>query len=180
MVADVNSTTPRCVFKIGELTRLIASHLVLISPKSAVRLARSSRYLEEPVLSTLWETQPLLCTLLRVLPKKTWHIKHKPRSWVNTVRALNLQLEKSNTGTQGCFSSRSWGIHHHGTGTEYNATHLGCARPAWTNGWSSGKAPSLNYASIHRPVDGSQRWKIYLGASRNPISLTSTYSPRHI
>jgi len=136
MVADVDSTTPHRVFKIGELTRLIASHLVLISPKSAVRLARSSRYLEEPVLSTLWETQSLLSTLLRVLPKKTWHIKRKPRSWVNTVRALSPQLEKSNTGTQDCFSSRSWGIRRHGTGTEYNATHLGCARLAWTNGFT--------------------------------------------
>ena len=59
------------VLKIGELTRAIASHLTPISLKSAVNLACTCRYLEEPVLSTLWEEQSRLDTLLEVLPKET-------------------------------------------------------------------------------------------------------------
>ena len=64
--------TSHRVFKIGELTRLIASQLVSISQRSAVNLACACRCLEEPVLSTLWETQPLLYTLLMTLPEDTW------------------------------------------------------------------------------------------------------------
>ena len=64
--------TPHRIFKISELTRLIASWLVLINGKGAVNLACACRCLEEPVLSTLWETQWSLCTLLKVLPEVTW------------------------------------------------------------------------------------------------------------
>ena len=70
-----HDSTPYRVLKISELTRLIASQLVLISRKSTLSLACVCRYLEEPVLSTLWETQFLLPTLLRVLPKETWEFQ---------------------------------------------------------------------------------------------------------
>ena len=75
--------------------RLIASQLVLISPGSTVNLACACRYLEEPALSTLWETQQSLCTLLEVLPKDTL-------SWENpafntaVVCSLNLPSEELN------------------------------------------------------------------------------------
>lgn len=67
----IRDSPPHRVFKISELTRLIASHLILISQESAVNLACTSRHLEEPVLSTLWETQQSLHTLLQVLPEET-------------------------------------------------------------------------------------------------------------
>ena len=134
MIDDVDTTATHRVLKIGELTRLIASQLVLISQKSAVDLACSSQYLEEPVLSTLWETQSSFCTLLEVLPRQTWHIQGGGAGWDSTVRGLNLLLEKSNAGAQGCFSSQSWGIRRHRTGTEYSATQLGCVRPVWMSG----------------------------------------------
>ena len=67
-----HDNTSHRVFKIGELTRLVASQLVSISQRSAVNLACACRCLEEPVLSTLWETQPLLYTLLMTLPEDTW------------------------------------------------------------------------------------------------------------
>ena len=57
----IHESTPECVFMISELTQVIASHLVIISKRSAVNLARASRYLEGPVLSTLWEKQDSLC-----------------------------------------------------------------------------------------------------------------------
>jgi len=65
-----HDNTPNRVLKISELTRLIASKLVLVSRQSAVNLACVCRSLEEPVLSTLWETQSSLVTLLGVLPKE--------------------------------------------------------------------------------------------------------------
>jgi len=63
-----HDNTPHRIFKISELTRLIASQLVLISRGNAVNLACACRCLEEPALSTLWETQSALYTLLEVLP----------------------------------------------------------------------------------------------------------------
>jgi len=66
-----DSATHR-VLKIGELTRVIASHLSRISGESTVNLACTCRCLEEHVLSTLWGEQPQLDVLLGVLPKGTW------------------------------------------------------------------------------------------------------------
>jgi len=66
-----HDSTPHRIFKISELTRLIASQLVLISRRSTVNLACTCRALEEPNLSTLWETQRSLFTLLGVLPRET-------------------------------------------------------------------------------------------------------------
>jgi len=63
-------------FKISELTRTIASQLISVSRGSAVNLALVCRYLEEPVLSTLWEEQRSLYTLLRVLPEETWYFEY--------------------------------------------------------------------------------------------------------
>jgi len=70
-----HDSTSHRIFKISELTRLIASQLVLISRKSAVNLACACRSLEEPNLSTLWETQSSFFTLLEVLPRETWKYK---------------------------------------------------------------------------------------------------------
>ena len=70
-----HDSTPYLIFKIDELTRLIASQLILIDG-NAVNLARVCRSLEEPVLSTLWEIKPRsLHTLLKVLPKETWKLQ---------------------------------------------------------------------------------------------------------
>ena len=66
-----HDSTPHRIFKISELTRLIASQLVLISRKSTVNFACACRSLEEPNLSTLWEIQRSLFTLLEVLPRET-------------------------------------------------------------------------------------------------------------
>ena len=92
----IHGSTSHRIFEISELTRLIASHLIPISRKSAVNLACACRYLEEPVLSTLWETQQRsLYLLLEVLPEGAWdytHLKHCRRM----VRDLDSMLEKSN------------------------------------------------------------------------------------
>jgi len=86
--------TPLRVFKISELARVIASQVILISKESAVNLARTCRCLEEPVLSTLWETQELLSTLLKVLPEANWDIGGTTGD--NTVRGLDLPVEGLN------------------------------------------------------------------------------------
>jgi len=87
-------TTPHRVFKIDELTRLIASHLVVIrGRKSAVNLARVCRCLEEPVLNTLWEAQDSPHTLLKVLPEETWSIEGEPFPSEPVVRDLDLSLD---------------------------------------------------------------------------------------
>ena len=70
MIED--GTAPGRVFKISELARLIASQLNLTNKRSVVNLACVCRYLEEPVLSILWETQSSLPRLLKVLPGETW------------------------------------------------------------------------------------------------------------
>ena len=86
------------IFKIDELTRLIAGQLVLISRGSAVNLACACRYLEEPVLSTLWEKQWSLHTLLEMLPEETWGWEHPTAiHGARVVRGPNLLLEESNT-----------------------------------------------------------------------------------
>ena len=87
--------TSHRIFKISELTRLIASQLVLNSRQSAVNLACACRYLEEPVLSMVWETQRSLCTLLKVLPEGTWDYEC-PLYGVHVVRDLDLLAEELN------------------------------------------------------------------------------------
>ena len=84
----IDDSTPYRIFKITELTRLIASQLVLISRETAVNLACACRSLEEPTLSTLWETQRSLCTLLEVLPKETWEFQ-SPICDIPVVCSLN-------------------------------------------------------------------------------------------
>ena len=69
----IDDSMPHCIFGISELTRLIASHAL---ENSALNLACASRYLEEPVLSTLWETQLSFLSLLKVLPEKTWECEN--------------------------------------------------------------------------------------------------------
>ena len=89
----IHDSTPYHVLNISELTRLIASQLVLMGAEnSAVNLACACRSLEEPVLSTLWETQWSFFTLLEVLPEGTWELRHlEPGE--NLVRGLNSPLE---------------------------------------------------------------------------------------
>ena len=74
----IHDAIPHRIFRISELTGHIASHLALICPKSTVKLACVCRYLEEPVLSTLWETQSRLDDLLRVLPEENWDCNYPP------------------------------------------------------------------------------------------------------
>lgn len=88
----IRDSTSSRIFNIGELSRLIAGQLVLISRKSAVNLARTCRSLEEPVLSTLWEAQWSLCTLLETLPEETWQLQH-PEFDRQVVRGLRPSLE---------------------------------------------------------------------------------------
>lgn len=67
----IHGGTPYHVLKISELTRLVASQLALIGAEgSAVNLACVCRSFEEPIFSTLWETQPSLIILLKVLPEE--------------------------------------------------------------------------------------------------------------
>ena len=87
--------TPNRIFKISELTRLIASQLVLISQQSAVNLACACRCLEEPALSTLWETQGSLWILLEVLPGEAWDCQYLGLN-IRAVRSLDVLLEKPN------------------------------------------------------------------------------------
>jgi len=64
----IHDSAPYRVLMISELARHIASQLVLIEAEgSAVNLACACRSLKEPILSTLWETQSSLYTLLGVL-----------------------------------------------------------------------------------------------------------------
>lgn len=92
----IHDNTPNRVFKISELTKLIVDQLVLISQQSAVNLACTCRCLEDPVLSTLWETQGSLFTLLGVFPRGTWDRKPlEPKKLV--VRSLGLPLGELNT-----------------------------------------------------------------------------------
>lgn len=83
------------VFNISELARIIAHQLILIGQKSAVNIACASRCLEEPVLSTLCETQKSLGILLEVLPEGTLDRQH-PEPDVTMVRGLSLLPEKLN------------------------------------------------------------------------------------
>jgi len=101
----IHDGAPNRVFKISELTKLIASQLVLTSPKSAVDLACSSPYLEEPVLSALWRTQSSLYTLLEVLPRQTWYTENQDEGLGCRVHDLNLPSGKLNLEIYHFFSS---------------------------------------------------------------------------
>ena len=90
----VHDGTSHRIFRIGELTMLIASQLTLISPKSTASLACTCRHLEEPSLSSLWQTQPSLDTLLKVLPGETWRCDN-PGPGKSVVRGPNPPLENS-------------------------------------------------------------------------------------
>jgi hypothetical protein len=90
------------VFGISELARLVAGHLTHISPKSTANLACACRCLEEPALSTLLETQSSLCTLLEVLPEKTWG--YGLPLLKREVCGLNLLLGESNAQVWDCVS----------------------------------------------------------------------------
>ena len=93
--AMIQDSTPHRVFKIDELARLIASHLVLTSPKSTANLARTCRHLEVPVLSTLWTTQSSLRTLLEVLPEENWDYYYPAETSWGVVRGLDLAFGRS-------------------------------------------------------------------------------------
>ena len=95
-ITMTHDNAPHRIFKISELARLIASQLVSTDRRTIVNLACACKYLEEPVLSTLWETQSSLCTLLRVLPEETWEYAYPALSKC-VVRSLDFLLEKLNT-----------------------------------------------------------------------------------
>lgn len=96
----IHDDTPHRIFKISELTRLIASQLVLIDQKGTANLARACRCLEEPALSVLWETQWSLYTLLEVLPEENLE-PHRIAASTCVVRDLDLGLlDKSNAQAQ--------------------------------------------------------------------------------
>ena len=59
---------PHRIFEIDELARLISRHLVSTDPGSVASLACTCRFLEEPALSSLWELQDSLFTLIDVSP----------------------------------------------------------------------------------------------------------------
>ena len=145
----------RRVFKINELTRFIAGHLVLISRQSTVNFACACQCLEIPVLSALWETQLSLHTLLMVFPEGTWCIGGT--GWERTVRGMDFPLEKSNVEVSGCHSSRSWWNRCQRLGTESNATLLGCFKSTWIGGRLWGRTLSRNYVLIRLLAGGSQR-----------------------
>ena len=84
------------VFKISELASVVASHLVLICRKSTANLALTCRYLEEPVLSALWEEQPWPGTLLEVFPEGTLDHKYIEAFNAWEVCDQDLSLEASN------------------------------------------------------------------------------------
>lgn len=88
----VDGSAPNRVFKIVELARLIASQLVLVSQTTTVNLACTCRHLEEPALSTLWETQYRLDTLLKV--SDNWVYEHLALG-SSVVRGLDRPLKKS-------------------------------------------------------------------------------------
>ena len=123
-ITMTHDSTSHHIFRISELTRLIASQLILINPRDAVNLACACRYLEEPALCTLWEIQWSLCTLLRVLPEENWEIEY-PKGGL-AVRGLDVLLEKRSAQVRG-YSSRLWGIRHQRPGKESGVTRLGCA-----------------------------------------------------
>ena len=85
-----DESAPHRVFKISELATAIAGQLIYICGESAVNLACTCRYLEEPVLSALWEEQSQVEVLLEGLPEGTW----ERNGW--GVRGLDLSLEISN------------------------------------------------------------------------------------
>ena len=94
-ITMIHNSASHRIFKISELARLIAGQIVSIDRRTIVNLVCVCRYLEEPVLSTLWETQSSLCNLLRVLPKETWSHRYMgPCKCL--VRSPDLPLEKSN------------------------------------------------------------------------------------
>ena len=103
-----HDSTPLRVFRISELTRIIASQLILTSRESAVNFACTRRCLEEPVLSTLWETQKSLPILLRMLPKTTWYVDNLGRDC--TVCGLDLPVPERTTLKLGVIIARDrWG-----------------------------------------------------------------------
>jgi hypothetical protein len=83
------------VFKINELATDIAVQLVLIGEGSAASPACACRCLEVPVLSTLWEQQEGLRSLLRVLPGAVVEPKRRVVE-KDTVRGLDLLFEELN------------------------------------------------------------------------------------
>jgi len=94
----IRDSAPIRVFRINELSKLIAGQLVLLSRASTTNLACACRYLEEPALSTLWETQLFLQPLLEVLPEGTWDRGRPMRrvvcclNFIGGIERLNMWL----------------------------------------------------------------------------------------
>ena len=92
-LATMIQDTPNHIFNIGELTKLIASQLVLISRKSTVNLACAVTVgALKNRSSALWETQSTLCALLESLPGGKWDFEH-PEFCKHVVCGLDLLSE---------------------------------------------------------------------------------------
>ncbi|KAF9648204.1 hypothetical protein BDM02DRAFT_3129189 [Thelephora ganbajun] len=101
------------VFEIDELARLVSHHLVSTNRESAVSLACTCRLLEVPVLSSLWELQDSLLTLIGALPmmdeevtehdssENTWRRFRRYASW---MRRLLLREEDERWATDDIFN----------------------------------------------------------------------------
>lgn len=143
----IDDGTPHRIFRISELTREIASHLLLISQGSAVNLGCVCRYLEEPALSTLWETQSSLYPLLEVLPKDTWERWGGLGVAHHVIVVCNPKSHRRNQSLKfGFFSLGSRAILRQRLGGESSATPFGCAEFMWMTIRYSGRTPSANCA----------------------------------
>ena len=80
------------IFEIDELARLISCHLVSSHRASAVSLACACRSLEEPALSSLWERQDSLTTLIGVSPIIVVGGEVCDRGYLPTLTSPHLQV----------------------------------------------------------------------------------------
>ena len=92
----IGDGAPHRVLKISELSRAVAGQLIHISRGSTVSLARTCRYLEEPVLSVLWGQQSRVEALLEMLPEGVWNRRYRTRLSAEEVRSLDLSSEIPN------------------------------------------------------------------------------------
>ena len=102
-----HDSTPLRVFRISELTRIIASQLILTSRESAVNFA-CTRRCSKNRSSARYGTQKSLPVLLRMLPKTTWYVDNSGRDC--TVCGLDLPVPERTTLKLGVILARDrWG-----------------------------------------------------------------------
>ena len=105
-MTHISNATSLQVFKISELSRLVTIALTRISLRGVVSITCACQCLEEPALGVLWARQPLLCTLLEVLPGAM--LEHNdPECGEHQVRCTSVHLGVSDASVYAAFSSRS-------------------------------------------------------------------------